>query len=292
MDDPALDRSVTLRGVRFHYREYGSAEGGARPVVLLHGVASNSKIWIMVGPHLGERFRVYALDQRGHGETDKPDSGYDFPSVAGDLAAFIDELHLERPVIAGHSWGGNVAIEYAAMHPDKLAGLVLVDGGFMEMSARPGMTWERAERDLAPPELTHLTAQQLLDAAKKWELGRLWSEEVEAALMGNFDVAEDGTIRPRMRRENHMQVVRALWDQRPSELAPLVRCPVLFAVAEREGEGRVREWLDMKREAVARLQERIADCQVVWFADTIHDIPLQRPAELAQTIADFADRVS
>ena len=292
MADPAVDTFVTLRGLRFHYREYGATNIDAPSIVLLHGVASNAKIWITVGPRLGERFRVYALDQRGHGETDKPDSGYDFPTVAEDLAAFIDYLGIERPVIAGHSWGGNVALEYAATHPDALRGLVLVDGGFMEMSARPGMTWEQTEKMLAPPVLTHLTPAQLIEGAKKWELGTVWSEEVEAALMGNFEVTEEGTIRPHMRRENHMQVVRALWDQRPSELAPLVRCPVLFAVAERAADQRGAEWVEMKREAIARLQERIEDCQVVWFQDTIHDIPLQRPAELAQTIADFADSVS
>jgi len=290
MHDPAVDKFVALRGLRFHYREYGASRG-ARPVVLLHGVASNARIWITVGPRLGEHFRVYALDQRGHGETEGPDSGYDFAGVAGDLGAFLEELQLERPVIAGHSWGGNVALEYAATHPDALAGLVLVDGGFMEMSARPGMTWEEAEKQLAPPVLTHLTPAQLVEGAKRWELGRIWSKEVEAALMGNFEIADDGTIRPRMRRENHMQVVRALWDQKPSELAPLVRCPVLFAVADRQAEGRAAEWMEMKREAVARLQERMQDCQVTWFADTIHDIPLQRPAELAQTIADFADKL-
>jgi pimeloyl-ACP methyl ester carboxylesterase len=292
MQDPATDKFVTLRGLRFHYREYGAANVDSRPIVLLHGVASNAKIWITVGPRLGERFRVYALDQRGHGETDKPDSGYDTPTVVGDLVAFIDELGLEQPVIAGHSWGGNVALEYAATHQDALRGLVLVDGGFMEMSARPGMTWEEAEKQLAPPVLTHLTPAQLIEGAKKWELGKIWSEEVEAALMGNFDVADDGTIRPRMRRENHMQVVRALWDQKPSEQAPLVRCQVLFAVADRKAEGRAAEWVEMKREAIARLQGRMQDCQVVWFADTIHDIPLQRPAELAQTIAGFTDSAS
>jgi len=286
--DPALDKFATLRGLRFHYRQYGSQHADGPPIVLLHGVASNAKIWIMVGPRLGERYRVFALDQRGHGETDKPDSGYDTPTVVGDLVAFIEALGIERPVIAGHSWGGNVALEYAATYQDALRGLVLVDGGFMEMSSRPGMTWEEAEKQLAPPVLTHLTPEQLVEGAKKWELGTVWSEEVEAALMGNFDIAEDGTIRPRMRRENHMQVVRALWDQKPSEQAPLVRCPVLFAVADRKAEGRAAEWVEMKREAVALLQERIQDCQVVWFQDTIHDIPLQRPAELSQTIANFA----
>ena len=285
MDDPALDRDVTLRGLRFAYREH---PGGGRPIVLLHGVASNAKIWLLVGPLLAKKFRVVALDQRGHGRSDKPDSGYDFATVAGDLLAFIDTLGLERPVLAGHSWGGNVALEFAATHPDRLSGLVLVDGGFMEMSARPGMTWERAERELAPPDLTHLTPDQLIAGAKQWELGAIWNEEVEAALLGNFQITENGTIRPYLSRENHMQVVRALWEQRPSELWRDVRCPALFVLAEREGEGRVREWVEMKREAVGRAEQRLADCQVLWFKDTLHDIPLHRPRELAEAIEAFA----
>ena len=288
MDDPALDRTIALRGLEFHYREYA---GQGRPVVLLHGVASSSRIWLLVGPRLGERFRVFALDQRGHGESAKPGDGYDFPSVVGDAAAFIEALGLERPVIVGHSWGGNVAVELAATHPDAVAGLVLVDGGFMEISARPGMTWERAEQELAPPDLTHLTAERLVEMARQWELGPIWSDAIEAALLANFEVAEAGTIRPRLRRENHMQVVRALWDQRLSELCERVTCPVLFAVAERKAEGRVAQWMEMKREGVARAQQRLADCRVRWFQDTIHDIPLHRPAELADVIAEFALRL-
>ena len=286
MHDPAIDATTTLRGLRFHYREY---PGPGRPVVLLHGVASNSRIWLLVGPLLQERFHVYALDQRGHGESDKPDRGYDFATVAGDLAAFVNELGLQRPVVVGHSWGGNVALEFAATHPQRLAGLVLVDGGFIEPSARPGATWEATEREMAPPDLTQLTAEQLVKMAKQWELGPIWSDEVEAALLGNFEVAEDGRIRPRLTRANHMQVVRALWEQRPSELCAQVLSPVLFAMAERAGSGRTKDWIEMKREAVERARQRLADCRVIWFADTIHDIPLQRPEELAQAIAEFAE---
>jgi hypothetical protein len=153
------------------------------------------------------------------------------------------------------------------------------------------MTWERAERELAPPDLTQLTPAQLIEGAKRWELGSIWNDDVEAALMGNFYVTEAGTIRPHLAREHHMQVVRALWDQRPSELYGEVRCPVLFALAERDGEGRLREWNEMKRAAVARARERLADCDVLWFKDTIHDIPLHRPRELADAIEGFVLRV-
>lgn len=275
-------------GLRLAYRDYA---GEGRTLVLLHGVASNARIWGPVAPLLTPRFRVLALDQRGHGQSDKPSSGYDFATVTGDVRGFIEALGLERPVVAGHSWGGNVALELAAKHPEQVAGLVLVDGGFMEIASRPEMTWERAEREMAPPDLTSLTPAQLIEGAKQWELGKIWSDAVEASLLGNFYLTEAGTIRPYLTRENHMQVVRALWEQRPSELYREVRCPVLFVLAERADEGRLREWNEMKRAAVARAQERLADCEVLWFRDTIHDIPLHRPRELAQAIEAFALRL-
>lgn len=106
--------------------------------------------------------------------------------------------------------------------------------------------------------------------------------------MGNFEVTEAGTIRPNLRRESHMQVVRALWEQRPSELCAHVRCPVLFIGAEREGSERTREWLEMKRESITRMAKLLPRCEVRWFQNTIHDIPLHRPAELAQAIEEFA----
>ena len=286
MHDPAADKQITLRGLRFHYREYGPPE--ARPLVLLHGVASNSRIWITTAPLLAQSFHVLALDQRGHGESDKPDSGYDFASVVDDLVAFVDELGLERPVVAGHSWGGSVAVQYAATYPDLIAGLVLVDGGYIELSDREGMTWERAEREMAPPDLTQLTRDRFLELAKRWQLGPLWSDEIEAAVMGNFEVTEAGTIRPRLSRANHMQVVRAMWEQRLSELWRSVRCPVLFAVAERHTSEPEERWMQHKRQGIERARQRLPSVQVRWFADTIHDIPLQRPAELANVIGEFA----
>lgn len=284
MHDPAVDKTVELRGLSFHYREYGT-EGS--PVVLLHGVASNSRIWITTAPLLAESHRVFALDQRGHGESDKPDAGYDFESVVGDLAAFIDALGLERPIVVGHSWGGNVALQYAAAHPDRTAGLAMVDGGYIEVSARPGMTWERAEKEMAPPELTHLTPAQLVEGAKRWQLGQIWSDEVEAALLGNFETTETGTIQPRLSRANHMQVVRALWEQKPSELFRHVQCPTLFAAAESRGTEQAKSWMQMKRAAIERAEALLENCQVCWFEDTIHDIPLHRPEALARTIEEF-----
>jgi pimeloyl-ACP methyl ester carboxylesterase len=104
------DRFFWLNGLRFHAIDWGGARS-ARPIALLHGLASQAHIWDLVAPKLAEQRRVVALDQRGHGLSDKPDDGYDFASVAADLGRFLDAEGFDRSVLVGHSWGGNVALE-------------------------------------------------------------------------------------------------------------------------------------------------------------------------------------
>ena len=193
------DEFIELNGLSFHYRDFG---GRGQPLVLLHGLASNARIWDMTAPLLAERFRVLALDQRGHGLSGKPDDGYDFQSVAGDLHAFLEAIGLERPALAGHSWGGNVALQFAADRPDAVSGLILVDGGFLEISAFEGMTWERTLELMSPPPLAGLKLQAFLQGARNWPgLGELWNDEVQEIVLANFRIDEDETIQPHLTRE-------------------------------------------------------------------------------------------
>lgn len=106
---------IDLPGGRFHYLSWG-AEHTDRPcVLLLHGITSNAKSWVRVGPALADRYRVYALDMRGHGESIKPPPGaYSLRHTADDAAALIEALGLERPIVIGHSWGGATAIVLAS----------------------------------------------------------------------------------------------------------------------------------------------------------------------------------
>ena len=277
---------VEVPGVRLHVREW-STDG--QPIVLVHGLASNTHIWDDVAPRLAGRFRVVALDQRGHGESDKPDDGYDFEQVVADDRALVGALGIERPIFVGHSWGGNVVLEYAATHPDEVAGLVLVDGGFIELASNPGMTWERVERELAPPDLTTLTVEELIERVRGGDAGTYWGPAVEATIRASFAVGDDGRVRPRLTLANHLKILRALWEQRPSELFPRIRCPVLIVPARRPNPvGREAELQPHRERLIATAAAAMPDARVAWMEDTVHDIPLQRPRELAELIASIA----
>src|SRR6266511_162530 len=133
------------RGVRLAVREWPS---GGPSILLLHGLASSSHIWDLVAPRLAPRFRVVAYDQRGHGLSGKPSSGYGFDRLVADAAAVIRSLGLRRPVVVGHSWGANVALQLAWDRAELVSGDVLVDVGFLSM--RDGMDWRTAPDDAGP----------------------------------------------------------------------------------------------------------------------------------------------
>ncbi len=276
---------VDLRSLRLHYRDWG---GSGQPLVLLHGLASNSRIWDLAAPLLARRFRVLALDQRGHGLSDKPDD-YDFQAITGDLQAFIEALSLERPGLVGHSWGANVALQFAAERPDAVSWLALVDGGFLEISAFPGMTWERTLEMMSPPPLAGMKLDTFLKGARNWpDLGLLWNDEVQEIVLANFRIDEDETIHPYLSRENHLQILRSLWEQKSSALWPHLRCPsLLIPAASNHQDSRTSIWMEQKRKAIALAEEQAPAVSVVWMEDTIHDVPLQRPRELVEAIDEF-----
>jgi pimeloyl-ACP methyl ester carboxylesterase len=278
------DRAVPGHGVRLHARDWG---GSGQPVLLLHGLASNARIWDGVAPRLvGAGLRVVALDLRGHGESEQPDDGYDFASVGQDVSSALAGLELERPVLVGHSWGAHVALQYAAERPGALAGLVMVDGGLRSAAEFAGPTREDTRRRLAPPRFAVPLADWLARAGRFDAGGPGGQRWVRDFLRAGVEVDDRGVARARLRFDNHLQVVDALHDQRPPALYPLVDCPVLLCPA---GDG---EPAEAKRAAVGRALDLLPSASVTWFEDTMHDIPLQRPAELAAELARFAKEVS
>jgi pimeloyl-ACP methyl ester carboxylesterase len=282
------DRAVAGDGVRLHARDWG----GSGPVVmLLHGLASNARIWDGVGPRLaGTGLRVVALDLRGHGASDQPGSGYDFATVGRDLAAALGGLGLERPVLVGHSWGANVALQFAADRPGAVAGLVLVDGAVLGVAEWAGGTREEVRRRLAPPRFAVPLADWLARAGRFDSGGSAGQPWVREYLRAGVEVDDRGVARSRFRFDNHMQVVDALYDQRPAALYPLVDCPVLLCPAADPADG--DEHAAARRDAVGRALQLLPSAHVTWYEDTMHDIPLQRPAELAAGLANFAKEVS
>jgi pimeloyl-ACP methyl ester carboxylesterase len=271
-----------VRGIELSVREW---PGQGRDFLLVHGLASNARTWDLVAEKLNQAgHHVVAVDQRGHGLSDKPESGYSFDDVCTDLTALIDAMSLRTPVVAGQSWGGNVVLELAARWPEVMSGVVMVDGGFIDLSGAPGVTWEKIAVDLRPPPLAGTPRTQMLERMRGFH--RDWDDTQLDMQMANFETMEDGTIRPWLTLDRHMQILRALWEQKPSQLYERVVTPALIAVAPAPDSPRMMR----KEHEVAEAQGALKNARVRWFNDSVHDIHIDKPDDLAGWMLEHNDQ--
>lgn len=277
----AIDKTLTVNNLRFHYRDWG---GHGWPLLLLHGLASTSHIWDLVAPLLVDEAKVIALDMRGHGQSDKPEDGYDFKTLAGDVIGVLEALQMEHPVVIGHSWGAMLGLWIAANRPDFLSGLVMVDGGLVDMGKQ--MPWEQTLERLSPPKLDGMPVDEFRMRIVERTPQGLLTPAVEAAILANFEIDADNHIHPRLPHAYHEQILRSMWEQRVEEQFERVGCPTLILpVRWKEKEDPAH--LALKERGAAQAEELIADVEVFWLEDTIHDVPLQRPHLLAEQIQRF-----
>ncbi len=118
-----MSRAI-CNGVSINYR----CVGAGKDVVLIHGLAANHAFWNMhVLLTLSKKFRVTIYDLRGHGYSDMPKSGYTSEDMADELHLLLNKVNVSKAHLVGHSFGGVVALQYAAKHPDRVSSLTLAD---------------------------------------------------------------------------------------------------------------------------------------------------------------------
>ena len=126
--------NIVVRHQRFHYLEWGGPD--AQPILLLHGGHQSAHSWDLVSLHLAQKYRIIALDQRGHGDSEWARNGdYSNLTMAKDAQAFVAAIGLQRPIIMGHSMGGRNTLLMTRMNPEYPGALVIVDVGPETMEA-------------------------------------------------------------------------------------------------------------------------------------------------------------
>jgi pimeloyl-ACP methyl ester carboxylesterase len=276
--EPAVrDETIALNGLRFHYRDWGDPQ--AAPLLLLHGYTSHARSWDTMARCMADRFRVLALDQRGHGETEHA-ADYDEQRLVEDLAVFVDALGLGPFSGVGFSIGGFAAASYAVLHPERVTRLVLSECFARETSA------EAAE---------HISALRALPtaydgpadhaAARAAEAFRPLAphaaeDELQRWMAGGLVKGPDG--RWGWRYEPVLRVAGAPGRLNPTpevfaERLAHVTCPMLFVVG---AESFARDGA----EAMASLNPR---ARLVVLHETGHWVPLDNPDGFLEIVRPF-----
>lgn len=259
----------TRNGVDLNVIEHGP---GPVKVILVHGLASNARLWDGVARHLLDLgMSSVAVDLRGHGESGRPDSGYDMATVAGDVADVVAGLSDAPVVLAGQSWGGNVVVECAARHPELVRAVVGVDGGLISL-ATDFTDMDHAWEVLAPPRFDGVD----FDVLERMIRARLegWPETAVTGALANFETLEDGSVTSRLSRERHRAILEGLFAHDPRTALESVSAPVLLLLTAHSA-GRMTD--------VHGLGGRIR----IEVVDADHDVHAQYPGLVARLIAEM-----
>lgn len=265
------------------------ADGPLRPFLLVHGLASNARLWDGVARRLAAAgHAVAAVDLRGHGRSEAPAGGYDTDTCADDLAALADGLGFtggRAPVVAGQSWGGNVVLSLAARRGG-VAAVACVDGGWLRPSQRFA-TFEDCWAALSPPDFSGRRYADL--AARIGKAHPDWPAEGVAGTLENLRELPGGGVTNRLAREHHREIVRSMYRGDPRAWYPLVRVPVLLCPAVAADGAPDPGGRSARRHAdVAEALAALPDARVSWYAGADHDLHAQHPGRLAADLLSLA----
>ncbi len=271
------DASLAAGGLTFHYITWGPES--APPVVLLHGVTGHARSWDALARDLSADFRVIALDQRGHGDSDRaPDGDYRVATMAGDLTGFVDALGLERFALVGHSMGGRVGIAYADGHAARIERICIVDIG-PEIHA-PGMERIRQMMAGAPERIeSEEQAVEFVLRANPRMVEAGLRDRVRHGLKrlpdGGFEWKYDKALRDMMRQGGRRDSID-LWEPLRRIAAP--------ALLVRGAESDI-----LSADVAKRMIDALPDGRLVEIPGAGHTVPADQPEAFACAVRAFLD---
>ncbi len=229
---PASDAFVAANGVTLHTLQW---DGQGQTLVCVHGVTANASSFQALADALSPQHRILAYDIRGRGDSDKPQSGYSIPIYANDLAALIDALGLERPVIVGHSLGALIGLYFAAHYPDKLSKLVLIDAGaplpWKGYDDQPA--WLKASISrIGTPFSSFAAFIERMKAAPY--LAPYWNKYMDLYFKHDVHTNADGSVATKTYREAVIEDAHHAHEGRPEDQWRSVQVPTLLL---RAGQG-------------------------------------------------------
>ena len=269
------EHTIDTRGLRFHYVEWGRADRPA--IVLLHGISAMCRIWDSLAQALQARYRLIALDQRGHGGTSWPDEpAYATDDYVADLGALVDGWGLERFGLIGLSMGGMNAIAYAARHPGRVTHLVPIDiRPAIDPGKRPGLEQSKLVAEQGHPTFDSRDAAYI---ARKLTHPHTPDESLRHHIEHLLKPAPDGrwTFKHDP-RSSYCWRPGNLWDELPN-----VTAPVLII---RGGQSQV-----LPQDMAERMRDTFPRAELVTVEAAGHTVPEDRPEDFIRLVEGFLAR--
>jgi pimeloyl-ACP methyl ester carboxylesterase len=256
-------------GVTLDYVEQGPSWGV--PIVFLHGYADSRRSFDLLLPNLPAPLRVFAISQRGHGDSSKPRDGYTSEQVARDVAAFLDASNVRAAIVVGHSMGAQHAVRFALDYPGRTRGLVTI-GGF----AQPGMN--RGVRDLWTSVVSTMTDPVDADFVREFRESTL-AQAVPSEFL-------HAIVQESLKTPAH--VWRAAWkgfmETDLSAAMQRISAPTLAIWGERD--------VFVPRAEQDSLSAAFPDSRLLIYSNAGHAVHWEEPARVAGDLVRFVEIVT
>ena len=264
---------VEVGGLNIHYLTVGHGPD----VVMLHGFLGNLAVWhLNIVPALRTEFRITTYDLRGHGYSDVTPTGYTTEHLTADLLGLLDRLGLKRPALVGHSFGADVCLHFALLHPDRVSKVVAIEAGLAALvHQRKALSWEGWDYWVSKLEEVGLT----VPPDKRTDLDYLLTLSLETP---KFYGPARGLPRRREPLLNLIRNTTLMADyEKPGSLTldavRRIHTPTCLIYGDRSHFLGSYEFL----------REALPNCMSVMLPDGEHFGPLEQPARLVGLLRDF-----
>jgi pimeloyl-ACP methyl ester carboxylesterase len=271
-----LERSLRVGNLNLSYQEWGNPQ--AEPMVMLHGFGVSGHMFDEFADRMQDRYRLIALDQRGHGDSDWAEDGnYSRDAFVEDLEGVRQELGLDRFILVGHSMGGLNAVTYANRHPERVRALILVDVG--PESAKEGV--DNIVRFTRGPD--ELEFEEFVELAHRFNPRRSL-ENIRERMRHRLKPTDNGKYTwkfdKRFRQpDSGLRIGSETTNDDSWALFRAIRVPVLLI---RGGES------DVLTQSVAeRAATEMQRCRLVVVPGAGHSVPGDNPDAFTESVQEF-----
>ena len=283
-----MPESAFLRanGLTLHYLDWGDTLRQAQEprALLLHATGFLAAVWGPIAGALSQRYRVLAPDQRGHGDSDKPPSGYHRLDFVADLRAFLDALGLERIIGIGHSAGAANIACCEALRPGSFRRMVLIEPIVFPPAvlAVANERMARLPRGALKRRTVWPSREALLKSYRSRPPFKTWREDVLRLYVehGTY-LREDGQVELKCPGPVEAQMYAGATPFEAFELLPEVGCPALVVRGEHSD-----SHLPFIAQAIA---DQMPDARVATIEGAGHFCPMEKPDAVLAEITRFLD---
>ena len=286
---------VKVNQIELQVREY---EHEGDPIIFLHFSGANSMMWQRIIPYFQDHYHLILVDLRGHGKSDKPETGYHIDKMAGDVVGVIQHLKLKQAHIVGSSLGAEVGLSIAANYPEKVISLVCEGAVYSEYG--PYGIWEGSETEFKEyvahqlekvrdsPETIFPSVDALVDNRREiLEKYGWWNEYVEAVVRyGAYKVGE-GIYTKGFRKQAIENYMEHYFQYRFEDYYRKVKCPLLMLLGEDELES------EREKAVMEELRELAEQGEIVEVSGWVHPYGwLLNPEDMSKAILKFLDETT